>query len=340
VNLFVGDNGHGKTNILETLQFFKFGRSFRTPRDSDLIRFEESFCRIEVTVEYSNRSTETFAASVKRDGTKKLKVNEQDIPKQSALVGQYPCVLFGPQDLSLVSGGPAERRRFLDMTGSMTDRVYLDGLRSYRRVLTQRNAMLKQGAAVKAREVWDEELVRTGCVLVERRGDLVADIARHVAEHVQTLNAVYPVEIGYESDLEGPFPNGVTRDEHFAVQLAAVRDEEQRRRTTLVGPHRDDVQLVLAGRDLRRFGSQGQKRLLAVLLRLAEMSYLEAKLGERCVLLLDDLFSELDEAVSTKLQTMLDGERQLFVTSPVMMTWRGGESNQVFRVANGAITAV
>jgi len=340
VNLFVGDNGHGKTNILEALQFFKFGRSFRTARDNELIKFNETFSRLEVTVEYFNGDTEFFAASIERDGTKHIKINNNDVPKLSSLVGQYPCVLFGPQDLMLVSGGPSERRRYLDMTGSMTDKAYLEGLRAYRRVLSQRNAALKKGTTGRSRRVWDEELVRTGCELIEKRSDLVEDVASYVTEHIETLHAVFPAKIDYESNLAGPFPRGVSREEHFAAKLAGVEEEELRRRTTLVGPHRDDIRLMLRDRDLRRFGSQGQKRLLAVLLRLAELSYLEEKLGEPCVLLLDDLFSELDADVSEKLQTMLDGERQLFVTSPVMMNWRGGKSTRVFRVEKGAIDVV
>jgi DNA replication and repair protein RecF len=340
VNLFVGDNGHGKTNVLEALQFFKFGRSFRTSRDNELIGFTREFCRIETRVEYSNGDTELFAATVERDGTKQIKINNEDVAKLSSLVGHYPCVLFGPQDLALVSGGPAERRRFLDMTGSMTERGYMDELRAYRRVLSQRNALLKKPAQRGARAVWDEELVRTGCALFEKRRVLIGQLAQHVEAHVRTLGADYPVEISYESDLEGAFPNGVKREEYFTVRLRDVEDEEVRRRTTLVGPHRDDIKLVLKERDLRRFGSQGQKRLLAVLLRLAELSYLEEKLGEPCVLLLDDLFSELDEEVSKKLQTMLNGGRQLFVTSPVPMTWPGAESNRVFRVVDGTLAVV
>ncbi|MEJ2722402.1 MAG: DNA replication/repair protein RecF [bacterium] len=338
VNLFVGDNGQGKTNILEALQFFKFGRSFRTGRDTELIKFNEEFCRMEIGVEYSRGDSEFFTAVIERSGAKRIKMNDQDVAKLSALVGHYPCVLFGPHDLALVSGGPVERRRFLDMTGSMTDRVYLDALRAYRRVLSQRNALLKRGGQRRTGRVWDEELVRTGCVLVERRCELVAQLAGCVTDQIDSLGMDYTVELSYESDLTGPFPEGVLREEHFAARLRAVEDEEMRRRTTLVGPHRDDMKLVLDGRDLRRFGSQGQKRLLAVLLRLSELSYLEQHLGEPCVLLLDDLFSELDEPVSKKLQNMLNGERQLFVTSPVMMDWHGGEANKVFRVANGTIT--
>lgn len=218
MNLFVGDNGHGKTNILEALQFFKFGRSFRTARDNEVIKFNEPFSRLEVTVEYFNGDMEIFAASIERDGTKHIKINNNDVPKLSSLVGQYPSVLFGPQDLTLVSGGPVERRRYLDMTGSMTDKAYLEGLRAYRRVLSQRNAALKKGTTGRSRRVWDEELVRTGCELIEKRSNLVEDIASYVTEHIETLHAEFPVEIDYESRLAGPFPRGVSRGRKFCRQ--------------------------------------------------------------------------------------------------------------------------
>ncbi|UCG50680.1 MAG: DNA replication/repair protein RecF [Candidatus Latescibacterota bacterium] len=338
VNIFVGDNGHGKTNLLEALHIFKFGRSFRTSRDTDLVNFTEPFCRIEVTVDYSSEDVETLSASIERDGTKRIKKNDEEVAKLSELVGHYPCVLFGPQDLALASGFPAERRRFLDMTGSMTDRVYLSELRAYRRVLTQRNASLKSGVSRSGRSVWDGELVRTGCALIERREDLIRELSVHIGSHIQSLNVAFPLEVVYESDISNDLPEGINREEHFAVRLADIEEEETRRRTTLVGPHRDDVKFVLNGRDLRRFGSQGQRRLLAILLRLAELSYMEEKLGEPCVLLLDDLFSELDDDVGEKLKGMLDDRHQLFVTSPTTMDWGSGNSSHVFRVCEGKIS--
>ena len=150
VNLFVGHNGQGKTNILEALQFFQFGRSFRTARDNELIRFDEPFCRFEVHVDTAGGERDVYAASVEREGTKRIKINKEEVGKYSALVGRYPCVLFGPQDLSLVSGYPAERRRFVDAAGSMTDKTYLQDLKDYRRVLKQRNAALKSGRSHEA----------------------------------------------------------------------------------------------------------------------------------------------------------------------------------------------
>ena len=169
MNVLVGPNGHGKTNILEAIHFFKFGRSFRTSRDTELICFEAPFCRAEIEFTYKRGDTSKLAVSIERDGTKRVKINDKDTQRLSDLVGRYPCVIFGPQDLELTTGPPAERRRYLDMTGSMTDPTYLDELRAYRRVVTQRNAALKSGQATRALSVWAEELIRLGCAMVKHR---------------------------------------------------------------------------------------------------------------------------------------------------------------------------
>ena len=323
VNVFVGPNGHGKTNVLEAIHFFKFGRSFRAGRDAEVIRFNEPFCRVEVELEYEQGDVGRLAVSIERDGTKKVKIDGKDSPRLSDLVGRYPCVLFGPHDLELTTGAPAERRRFLDMTGSMTDPTYLDELKAYKRVLTQRNAALKRGDAARALGVWAEELIARGCALVERRQILTSALRDYLVQHAGNLGLDYPVEMAYESELLSGRPDEVSCADHFAARLLARESEELRRRTTLVGPHRDDVRLEARERDLRKYGSQGQRRLVAVLLRLAELSYLEEKLGERCVLLLDDLFSELDESISEKLKQHVQDGHQVFVTTPVESPWQG-----------------
>ncbi len=335
VNVFVGQNGHGKTNILEAIHFPKFGRSFRTTRDADLIRFEEPFCRFELEHECDNGARETLAVSLERSGEKHIKTDGKEVERLSDLVGRYPCVLFGPQDLTVVSGFPAERRKFLDMIGSMTDRAYLEELKGYRRVVMQRNAALRSGDFDSAFGVWTEDLLVRGCAVVEKRARLVEALGRHMQPYVQDLSIEYSIEMAYQSELLDKRTEQVTCEQHFAARLAAAEAEESRRRTTLVGPHRDDLDINAAGRDLRRYGSQGQRRLVAILLRLTELSYLDAELKERCVLLLDDVFSELDPAVSEALRRLLDGDHQIFITSPHDIEWHG--EVRAFRVWQGTV---
>jgi DNA replication and repair protein RecF len=338
VNLIVGRNGQGKTNVLEALQFFQFGRSFRTPRDNELIRFDAPFCRIEVCAQSARTDRDTFAASIERRGAKRIKVNKQEAARYSEMVGRYPCVLFGPQDLALVSGYPAERRRFVDAIGSMTDQGYLRGLRDYRRVLKQRNAAFKARRTKEALGVWTEELIQKGCAVTRERLAVLEALRTALQPHVQTMHVPFGVELRYESELVDNRPDEVSFEEQFAAGLAAVELEEIRRGVTLVGPHRDDVKLLADGWDLRRFGSQGQRRLVAVLLRLAELSYLEQRLREPSVLLLDDLFSELDEKTAGELKQLLAGERQVFVTSPVPLVWEQAGPAQTFEISDGRIS--
>jgi DNA replication and repair protein RecF len=326
VNLLVGENGQGKTNVLEALYLFKFGRSFRTVRDHEMIRFGEQFCRVDVDCSDSRGERSRFEAAIERSGDKTIKHDGKEVAKYSELVGRYPAVIFGPDDLDIVSGYPAERRRFLDMVGSMTDRAYLDDLRAYRRVLTQRNAALKAQRLDEAQGVWAEELIRCGSSLVRNRQRLVRELAGEMAPHLGALGLDARLELEYESELTRNRPGEVSDEEQFAARLAAVEHEEARRRTTLVGPHRDDLQLRFNDHDVRRFGSQGQRRLTAILLRLTELTCLERRLDEPCVLLLDDLFSELDNDIAGRLRDHLEGPRQIFITSPLPLAWEGARA--------------
>lgn len=350
VNLFVGANGQGKTNLLEAIQFFKFGRSFRATRDTELIRFGEPFCRVEATCAFDAGHNETFAASIERGGAKKVRIHDKEIPRLSELVGRYPVVLFGPDDLVIVAGAPADRRRFVDMVGSMTDPAYIHAAREYRRVLSQRNAALKARAGDYELNVWNERIVGAGSELIVRRRELVAVLEAEMGAHARELHTPFEFSLGYESTLltdaaamaaasdENDEPSRETIADAFAVKLGALEMEERRRCTTLAGPHRDDVAVRLGGKDLRKYGSQGQRRLFAVLLKLAELSHLEKRLQETCVLLLDDVFSEFDRGIMAQLQHLLDGTRQVFVTSPVDLDWAESENARVYRVASGAVT--
>lgn len=346
VNLFVGENGQGKTNILEAIYLFKLGRSFRTQRDAELVTFGEDFCRVECRVSYDTREHETFSLSVEANGSKTVKASGRDITPLSNLVGQYPCVLFGPHDLRIVSGYPTDRRRFLDMVGGMADRSYIDLLKEYRRILSQRNAALKTKAPAEERAAWSAELIDKGCRVITQRTMLAAVIEAHMKSHAEALGVTASFRLKYDSAVKneadrlgGNDPDGVpvSMADVFETKLAAVDREEYRRGTTLVGPHRDDLLIEFCGDDIRKFGSQGQRRLIAILLKLAELSHLETELKETAVLLLDDVFAEFDADVTEKLQHVLDADRQVFVTSPVALDWARADAARVFNVKDGGV---
>jgi len=346
VNLIIGENGQGKTNLLEAVYFFKFGRSFRTRREEELVRFGESFFRTSATCMFEDGCVDEFTASVERNGRKKINISGAEIGKLTELVGRYPVVLFGPQDLRLVSGQPADRRRFIDMVGSMTDSVYIQLLKDYRRILNQRNAALRMRMSRSEREAWNTPLVDKGCALIQKRIGVTTVIERYLHEHAEQLEAPFEFSLEYDGVIaresaavagNGNEPGTNELREVFAARLMAAESEELRRGATLVGPHRDDVTIRIAGNDVRKYGSQGQRRLLAILLKLSELTHLETELREPCVLLLDDVFSEFDPRITGRLQKLLEGGRQVFVTSPVSLDWTVSREVRIFTVFEGGL---
>jgi DNA replication and repair protein RecF len=344
LNILIGENGQGKTNLLEAIYYFRFGRSFRAPSDAELIHFDQPFCRIEVSSTFADGHTELFACGIERRGTsvhRSIKLSGQLLPRRSDLAGRFPTVLFGPNDLRTVSGEPEHRRRFFDMVGTTTDPRYLRAANEYRRALEQRNAALKARAARDEMEAWNERLVVPGVALILHRRDLALRLEALMSAEARLLDSPFAFSMRYESALLEPeaVVEAERLQERFLERLLALAPEEMRRGVTLAGPHRDDVQFCLAGNDLRRFGSQGQRRLFAVLLKLAELAHLETELHEPCVLLLDDVFSEFDAAIMSRLQHVFDGQRQVFVTTPVDLPARESERTRVLHVKEGRVHA-
>ena len=342
LNVLVGENGQGKTNLLEAIYYFRFGRSFRAQSDVELIRFDEPFCRVEVNATFADSHGETFACGIERRGSsvnRTIKVAGQLLPRRSDLAGRFPVVLFGPNDLRTVSGEPEHRRRFFDMVGTTTDPRYLRAANDYRRALDQRNAALKARASRDEMEAWNSRLVEPGAELLTRRRDLSLRLETLMAAESRAVGSPFEFSMRYESSLMPP--EGATTEElqhRFHERLVAAAAEEMRRGITLSGPHRDDIQLCLGANDLRSYGSQGQRRLFAVLLKLAEMAHIESELRESCVLLLDDVFSEFDAAIMGRLQRLFEGQRQVFVTTPLELPKRESEHTRVLHVRDGRIS--
>ena len=301
----IGDNGHGKTNLLEAIYYLQIMRSIRDARDQDLTRFDATGFHIAAKVHEPDEHEISvgFERSSKR---KKVMLDGVQPRRLSDALGSFPSVMFSPRDLELVSGAPSERRRYLDLVLALTDRKYLHALQHYRANLARRNAALRnatrRGASDAEVSVWEPALAEHGSRLIETRARWVASSAPEFARISEEIGENGEAQIRYVS----PFAESEAR---YDVLLAAFEEKralDMRRGLTHVGPHRDDLELTLDGRDLRLFGSAGQQRTAAIALRMLEATTLRDHAGAEPVLLLDDPFAELDIRRAARILLMLE----------------------------------
>jgi len=310
VNVLSGPNAAGKTTVLEALSVLALGRSFRGAADPEMIPEGEPGYHIRGRYSGRHGSHSVEAAFLRgEDGTvgrKVLLLDDRPLARAADLLGHIPILSFSPDDLALVKGGPVERRRFVDVLLGQTSPVYRDHLFRYHRTLVQRNALLSDlasrrvapGAAVALLEPWNETLGSESRAIQAHRGQAVAEVSPLAAEAFAGIDG-RTLDVCYRPD---PFDPG-------------RQAEELRRRVTLSGAHRDQLTLLVAGQDARRFASQGQQRSVVLALKLAALEILERSAGEKPVLLLDDVFSELDPGRGASLLPLLLRGQALVTTT-------------------------
>jgi DNA replication and repair protein RecF len=288
VNVFIGANGQGKTNLLEAVAMLALSASPRARREVELVGPIAAASRIEAEVESSGKRMElTIVLNV--EGERAHRTIEVDGARRRAfdLPGHFRVTLFWPDDLGLIKAGPEQRRRFLNQLLVQVEPGYARALSGLRRILEQRNSLLKRIAAGEEAEdvleVWNAELVRTGSEVANARSRAVRELAPEAARCHSEIGAGERLEIEYL----GP-PEDMAAAVHNSVP------EDLRRGATSIGPHRDDLRVLLDGHDARSYASQGQQRTAVVSLKLAEAELVTRRSGERPVLLLDDVLSELD----------------------------------------------
>lgn len=309
VNVICGDNALGKTNLLEAIWLFTGCKSFRGARDRSLVRFGAEYARNEVSFSAGKRE-QTAVMLIDKKRTAAL--NGIKLESTTGLFGNFPAVVFAPNHLSLVKGAPAERRRFLDTALCMLKPSYAKTLSDYNRVLAQRNMLLKD-----RRNPYFSDMLSAIDVKMSACSRAVADVRyAFVDELLCSASAVYggisdnreKLNLRYVSVLPEDFGGG-TYEEMFAV----ARDEDVEAGFTKYGPHRDDIEIILDDRSARLYGSQGQQRSCALSLKLAEAEMIEKKFGEKPVILLDDVMSELDAGRQDYILNRLTGT-QVFIT--------------------------
>jgi DNA replication and repair protein RecF len=309
VNLFIGVNGQGKTNLLEAVAMLALSSSPRSRRELELIGPVAPMSRIEAEVESAGIRAE-LAITLTLEGDRARRVIEVDGVRRRAfdLPGRFRVTLFWPDDLGLVKAGPELRRRFLNQMLVQVEPGYARALAGLKRVLEQRNSLLKKVAAgdegEDVLEAWDQELVRIGGEVVAARAAAVLELEPEAARYHAEIAAGEHLEIRYE----GPPQN-------LAEAVHNSRAEDLRRGSTTVGPHRDDMRVVLGGQEARAYASQGQQRTAVVSLKLAEAALVTRRTGQRPVLLLDDVLSELDAERRASLLRQVAAGGQVIITS-------------------------
>jgi DNA replication and repair protein RecF len=300
----VGENGHGKTNLLEAIAYLELLRSIRGVRDRDLVRFGAPAFHIGVTC--AGTSANAIGLGVDRAGRKRVTLDGVETPRLTDALGAVPSVCVSPADVVLIAGSPAERRRYLDIVLALTSAPYLSALRHYRAALARRNAALrdagKRSASVAAIAAWEPALAEHGAVLVDGRRAWVAEYAPTFASLVTAIGEPGAMAMAYES----PLRERADVRTALAALLEKGRDHDLRRGITQAGPHRDDLAVTLDGRDLRLVGSAGQQRTAAIALRLLEATTFRSRRDLQPLLLLDDPFAELDRRRASNVLALLD----------------------------------
>lgn len=314
----IGDNGQGKTNLLEAIYYLQILRSARGARDLDLVRFGADGFHIAATVETDTRHD--LGVGFERAGKRKRVRIDGVIPERmSHALGALPAVMFSPADVDLIIGPPSVRRRFLDIVLALTARGYLDALQRYRGALARRNAALRMAARASRQStssvaVWEPALAEHGALLSRERRAWVASMESAFERLCDEIGEPGRVRVSYSSTL-APADDGVAS---LADALAAKRPADLARGLTHVGPHRDDLVITLDGRDLRVFGSAGQQRTAAIALRMLEAATFTERTGRAPLFLLDDPFAELDARRSSRILGLLerDGLGQTILAVP------------------------
>lgn len=333
-NIFYGDNAQGKTNILEAVYLSGTTKSHRGTKDKDMIQFGANESHIETIVE-KNGIKYQIDMHLKKNSPKGIAINKIPIRKASELFGIINIVFFSPEDLNIIKNGPGEKRRFIDLELSQLDKVYLNNLSNYNRIVNQRNHLLKEidynKGALETLDIWDIQLIQYGNKIIERRQKFIEEINKIISNiHKKLTGNREDIKIVYEPS------NGALS---FEQALLKNKEKDLRIKSTSVGPHRDDIAFLVSDIDIRKYGSQGQQRTAALSLKLSEIELVKQSIHDTPVLLLDDVLSELDKhRQNYLLDSIHDIQTLITCTGVDEFVNHRFSINKVFHVQNGQVT--
>lgn len=344
VNVILGENAQGKTNLIEAIFVLAMAKSHRTNKDKELIYWEQDFAKI--SGEIIKRDHPLSLEVIVSAKGKKVKLNGLEQRKLSEYIGAANVVMFAPEDLSLVKGSPQVRRRFMDMEIGQTNPVYLHYLSKYQKILQQRNYLLKDYEKNKQAklmlDVLTTQLVEMAVHIMDKRLEFIRLLQEWASQiHFEISRGKEQLKIHYNPSFKVSEEQDLSKiEEALFLAFENGREQELRRRMTLYGPHRDDLTFSLNGKDVQTFGSQGQQRTTALSLKLAEIELINDKIGDYPILLLDDVLSELDDYRQSHLLHAISGKVQTFVTTTNVdgIDHQTLKDAATFTVSNGSIS--
>jgi DNA replication and repair protein RecF len=319
ITSFIGSNGEGKTNIVESIGFLAYLRSHRTSSDNPLVRLEHEKAYIRAKVNTAGRE-ELLEVEINQGKANRARINQQPVRSTRELLGHLRAILFTPEDLSLVKGDPTERRDFLDtLLISRTPR-YAGVIADYEKALKQRNTLLKNRPHERDLAPWDEHISRFGAQVIAARLQLISDLMPHVVAAYQRISSGDAISATYKSSQELQGKSATELEQEIMSVLPTLRRAEIERGITLIGPHRDDLVLALGPTPVKGYASQGESWSYALALRMGSYRLLsDESMGEASepILILDDVFAELDSLRRGALLELIDSSEQVLVTAAV-----------------------
>lgn len=332
-NILYGDNAQGKTNILEAIFVSATTKSHKSSKDNEMIAFNNNEAHIKTLVS-RNDIDYRIDIHLKKNKSKGIAINGVPVKRAMDLYGIVNIIFFSPEDLNIIAEGPALRRRFIDMELCQLDRIYADNLIKYNKALNQRNKLLKDiyyNESLKdTLDIWDMQIVNYGREIISRRRQFIKELNGIMCiTHSKLTGNVENINIDYEMSVN---------EENFEKIIAEGRNKDIKFGMTSYGPHRDDIIFDIDGIDVRKYGSQGQKRTTALSLKLAEIELVKQKIGEMPILLLDDVLSELDSKRQNYLLNSLNGV-QTIITCTGLDEFIDNrfEINKIYKVVKGKV---
>lgn len=336
LNIVVGQNAQGKTNLLEAIYLACLTKSLRTNKDKELIKFEINHARVILDIA-QDFGDQTVEINIFDNQKKNIKINDTTVLRVGDLLGTLQAVYFSPDELKLVKESPEYRRRFLDIAISQTNKTYFYTLLRYEKILKQRNKLLKTPLTYAQIEpslsILTEQLLKEAVKIILTRTDFVQKLKPAIKQtHKYLTNNSEDIEIDYQT-IEATTEQ---IEQSLKKEFERKKDKEWQQRQTLVGPHRDDIKIEIDANgtkiDIRKYGSQGQQRTAALSLKLAKLILVEQEAGEKPILLLDDVLSELDQTRRTRLLKIAKNYQTILTTTEVP---KEADGVNIIRIKNG-----